>query len=76
MCTERAISLTSVYNTWGEKMSTAAWGLSKHPMTVDISDYSGDPVNLKMYSRESVTWAAWASIYVAHVTGSCCAFLG
>lgn len=51
-----------VYNTWGVKsVDCDVTTVKSIELTVDITDYSGDPVTLKLYNRESTTWGWWTS---------------
>ena len=51
-----------VYNTWGQKnVDCTAATIQNMRLVVEISDYSGDPVTMKLYNRESTTWGWWTS---------------
>lgn len=51
-----------VYNTWGIKsVDCDVTTVKSIELTVEITDYSGDPVTLKLYNRESTTWGWWTS---------------
>lgn len=51
-----------VYNTWGQKLVECDKAtISNIRMIVDVSGFSGDPVTLKLYNRESTTWGWWTS---------------
>lgn len=51
-----------VYNIWAESFVTPpASTIESIWMSVEVSDYSGDPIEAKLYSRETVTWETHAS---------------
>ena len=51
-----------VYNTWGVKSIECDKATVKSIlMTVEVSDFSGDPVTVRLYNRESTTWGYWLS---------------
>lgn len=51
-----------VYNTWGTKsIDVNKATIENMRMIVKVSDFSGDPVTVKLYNRESVTWGYWVS---------------
>lgn len=51
-----------VYNTWGQmNVDCTVATIQNMRMVVEISDFAGDPVTLKLYNRESTTWGWWMS---------------
>ncbi len=51
-----------VYNTWGTmSVDCDKFNVESIAMTVEVTDFIGDPIKVKLYNRESVTWQTWAS---------------
>ncbi len=51
-----------VYNTWGTmSVDCAVPEISTIKMTVTVSEFKGDPVDVKLYNRDQKSWLTWAS---------------
>lgn len=51
-----------VLNIWAESfVDMPTQDITSIKMVVDVTDFSGDPIDVKLYSRESVSWNTWAS---------------
>lgn len=53
-----------VFNIWGNVetgVDPIVPTIEKITMTITVSDFSGDPIQAKLYSREQVTWKTWAT---------------
>ncbi len=53
-----------VFNIWGSVetgVDPIVPTIEKITMTITVSDFSGDPIEAKLYSREQVTWKTWAT---------------
>lgn len=53
-----------VFNIWGNVetgVDPIVPTIEKITMTITVSDFSGEPVEAKLYSREQVTWKTWAT---------------
>ncbi|MDD6234232.1 MAG: hypothetical protein PUB17_03540 [Lachnospiraceae bacterium] len=53
-----------VFNIWSDAetgVTPTVLNINKITMTVTISDFQGDPIDVKLYSREQATWTTWAS---------------
>ena len=60
--TEDTVIDFCVYNTWGVKsVEVNKATIQNIRMVVEVSEFSGDPVTVKLYNRESTTWGWWTS---------------
>ena len=60
--TESEVIDFCVFNTWGTKSVECMYAqINNIELTVEVSGYSGDPIDVKLYNRESVTWGTWTS---------------
>lgn len=53
-----------VFNIWGSVetgVDPIVPTIEKITMTITVSDFSGEPIEAKLYSREQVTWKTWAT---------------
>lgn len=52
-----------VFNIWGADTGIApnVATINKITMTINVSDFAGEPVDVKLYSREQVTWTTWST---------------
>ena len=53
-----------VFNIWSDAetgVTPTVLNINKITLTVTISDFQGDPIDVKLYSREQATWTTWAS---------------
>ncbi|MBQ8327809.1 MAG: hypothetical protein IJX86_12160 [Lachnospiraceae bacterium] len=60
--TESEVVDFCVYNIWGKiNADCSVANISSIQLTVTVSDFAGDPIDVRLYNRESLTWGYWRS---------------